>query len=155
MVHLTVTGLQLRRRSPASRLPPKGSFPELGVSSATSEFLTLSEDDAPESRKPMTALAPLPNLNFFFFFFFFFGNAGEIFKKTPGGIEGCLTRVVSDSYRLKPLRWPNFEPYRGASVPKNQSLRTETPPALHGHRSILKSTAWTTPGDVPTYLGHS
>ena len=57
MVHLTVTGLQLRRRNPASRLPTKNGFPDLGVSSATSEFLT-SEDNDPESRKPVPASAP-------------------------------------------------------------------------------------------------
>ena len=58
MVHLTVTGLQLRRRNPESWLPPKNGFPDLGVSSASSEFLTLSEDNAPESRKPVPASAP-------------------------------------------------------------------------------------------------
>ena len=58
VVHLTVTDLQLRRRNPASRLPPKGGFPELGVSSATSEFLTRSEVTFQNRENPCQPLLP-------------------------------------------------------------------------------------------------
>ena len=79
----------------------------------------------PHQKRPPSQGGGGANLNLTFFFFLRRGNL----PKTPGAIEGC-PRVVPDSYRLRPLRWPTASTYSRVPV---LHLRTGS----HALHSIL------------------